>query len=116
MNHLTTFSLLLSNPGTTNGFHAPCENCCNPILGPESGNPTHSEPSGPDARAVTPGAPTFDLSSLGKYAWNEPGLQPVRLLLPPSQKFPAKPRVNTEDRSSGRRSAVPSQRVPRAVT
>src|SRR5690348_1567863 len=92
MSSVTTVNVLLSNPGTTNGFHTPCESCCNPIPGPKSHVPTHSEAPGPGARAHTLGL-KFVLRRLRGYVWLDPALQRVRLVLPPSQKFPAESRI-----------------------
>src|ERR1700685_4537611 len=95
MNSVTTVNVLPSNPGTTKGFHTPCESCCSPKPRPEAHIPTQSEASGLGARAHTPGS-TFDFGTLRLYVWNDPGLQRVRLVLPPSQRFPAESCANEE--------------------
>src|SRR5260370_12754016 len=87
-NNDVTLSVLASNSGVTNGFHAPCASCCNPPPFPACTSPTQRDPSGLPARASTPLNISAGFSPAGTYVSAELVCQRETMRPPASQILP----------------------------
>src|ERR1700692_1223705 len=87
-NNAVTSSLLPSNSGVTNGFHAPCASCRNPPPFPECTSPTQRDPSGLSASADTPLNISAGSSPAETYVAVEPACQRETMGPPASQTLP----------------------------
>src|SRR5258708_1767993 len=87
-NNASSPRVLPSNPGTTNGFQAPCASCCNPRPRPAKAIPTQREPSELATRLVTPSIPRFDFNPLKLNLLNVPDFQRTTSAGPPIQRLP----------------------------
>src|SRR6267378_274100 len=87
-NNAVTLSVLPSNSGVTNGFHAPCTSCCSPPPFPACTSPTQRDLSGLLARASTPLNISAGFSPAGIYVSAELVCQRETIRPPAAQTLP----------------------------
>src|SRR5260370_11697744 len=90
-NNAVTLSVLPSNSGVTNGFHAPCTSCCSPPPFPACTSPTQRDLSGLLARASTPLNISAGFSPAGIYVSAELVFQRETTTPPPPPPLPTPP-------------------------